>query len=77
LTGDTLYATVLEENQRKNFTLSFAVDISSKVTLKNFSWRFDDNRILHVSSPVLTAQNKSLLQQLADNRFGAGKVIVE
>jgi hypothetical protein len=75
---DGHFATVLEENQRKNLTFGTLQEDVSDLSPDEYVWSFDDKRILHVKSSKLdTAEKKQKSQDKCDAKIGKGKVIVE
>lgn len=81
------YAVVLEENQRKNLIGNHIIDLFPHHTephkdggtvLKEGShaWSYDDNRVLHISSDMLTDEEKKILQSHTDQKHGQGKVVI-
>lgn len=68
-----------------NFTQLQGTDDKGNIILKNgISINFyftgqDDSRVLHisVSGYTLTTQQKTTIQNIADSRFGIGKVVIE
>ena len=54
-------------------------DFKNNIT---FSWSWtgiDNDRVLHIQITgfTLTAQQKTAIQNIADGRFGAGKVVID
>lgn len=78
LTGKPLYDTVFAENQRKNRVLALAQERISHIAPEHYVWRFLPGRALEVSFPevVLTQVQKNAVQQVCDQQFGAGRVVV-
>lgn len=75
---DEHFATILEENQRKNFTFGLLQEDEPTITLDAYEWSFDDKRILHVKSPKLdTAEKKQKSQDKCDAKFGKDKVVID
>jgi len=84
LDGNTLYQTMLDENNRKNDLMSLAVQLKPSirppedVSLRTiYDFYFDGSRALHITILGLNSTEKTTLQGLADTRFGTGKVIIE
>lgn len=80
--GATLYATVLEENQRKNVVLGMVktlATIDRDVLQDAHSWSFDTStpRILTLSfKNRIPAQEVRGMQDAADLQFGSGLVVI-
>lgn len=78
LAGKPHYDQVLLENTRKNIAFDEIQKAHPQVTLDNYLWFFDKDRVLQVSlmGVDLPEAAKRGLQTALDARFGAGKVKV-
>lgn len=79
LSGLTHFNAVHEENTRKNGVLALGQAIKASLDFSLMSWSFDAaSRTLTINSNgQLTTQQRNTLQTQANNRFGAGKVIIQ
>lgn len=79
--GLALYDALLDENQRKNITLSLSQEERPDVTHRLFTYSFDTARLLLTVSfprlrPIMTPPEKDRIQAACDLQFGPGKVLV-
>ncbi len=81
--GDTLYAAVLEENQRKNVALGLILTLATvdrEVMQDAHQWSFDSStpRIVTISfGNRLPANELGAIRDAANLQFGSGLVVVE
>lgn len=68
-------AKLFDENPRKNKTLDAIMTQVPAVILDDITWSFDSNRVLNITCPKLTQGQKTAIQNIANNKFGVGKVV--
>lgn len=73
-----LYDTVLAENQLKNRVLPILQEDQADLDGDSYRWRFDDNRVLHVTNTKDPSRSKKKQHQdKLDKKFGKNKVVVD
>ncbi|GAH87731.1 unnamed protein product [marine sediment metagenome] len=64
-----IFKAVLSENTRKNRVFGLAQQALPGVTLEDYDWSFDAERVLEVKFANMTPAQKVQLQQDCDNQF--------
>lgn len=75
LSPTQLWAALMDENPRKNYTFGFAEAITP-VNADDCEWSFNAKRVLQVTIRGLTGIHKAQLQTKCNQKFGPGKVKV-
>lgn len=79
-TPSAAFATLMDENQRKNFAWVEIVSRFAASKEEDFSFSYDANRVLQINmigTSALSGAQKTTLQNALNTRFGSGKVTVK
>lgn len=78
LSGEVLFDTVFYEGQRKNRTWAIVSTLLPEITLWQFVWAFDVNRVLQIEFVrlILSTEQRQELQDACDIQFGPGLVTI-
>jgi hypothetical protein len=69
------FAALMDENPRKNKALTQILATATAVTIADITWSFDNSRVLNISCPKLTTNQKTTLQNWCNTNLGSGKVL--
>ncbi len=74
------FDTVLDENRRKSRAFGIAqelIPLAPPLSLDDYRWSFDDNRVLKVSMARLSTAQRAILQARFNSEFGPGKAEIQ
>jgi hypothetical protein len=76
LRGVDLYDALVDENTRKNITLTVAQGVKVDIVVEDYSFSFDAGRELLARFAGITDQQRTDIHDACELQFGPGKVTV-